>query len=291
MSGRADPAMQRSALSLVPATPVTRPMPAQSGSATGFASAIYEGSVRHRRHAPKPHAFRYKVAMLYVDLGELARLFDRRWLWSVERRNVVAFRRSDFLGDAARPLDECVRELVANTTGRYPDGPIRLLTHLRMFGHSFNPVSFYYCYESDGSTLQAIVAEVTNTPWKQRHAYVLPVASADLRGTALSWEFDKQFHVSPFMAMQHDYVWRFTPPGETLRVHMDVLRRGIPAACEFDATLVLERREIGAGSLARVLWRYPLMTTRIVFAIHWQAVRLWLRGNPIHTHPDNKASP
>lgn len=255
-----------------------------------LASAIYEGSVRHRRHSPHAHAFRYRVAMLYLDLAEVDRLFDRRWLWSNGRRNVVEFRRSDFLGDPARPLDTCVRDTVALATGRAPDGPIRLLTHLRTFGHSFNPVSFYYCYEADGHTLQAVVAEVTNTPWKQRHAYVLEVAKAQPHGRAWQWSFAKQMHVSPFMAMEHDYAWRFSPPGDTLRVHMEVLGGTDSRERTFDATLVLERHPLDGRGLARVLWRHPLMTTRIVLAIHWQALRLWLRGNPVHTHPDKKAA-
>lgn len=274
------------------ATVADRPQRAAVDTAcasTPLASAIYEGSVRHRRHAPHAHAFRYRVAMLFLDLAEIDRVLGRRWLWSSGRRNVVEFRRSDFLGDPARPLDTCVRDTVALATGRAPDGPIRLLTHLRMFGHSFNPVSFYYCYEIDGVTLQAVVAEVTNTPWKQRHAYVLEVAKGMPKGSSWQWRFEKQMHVSPFMAMAHDYAWRFSLPGDRLRVHMDVLDRGDPQVRTFDATLVLERRALDARGLARVLWRYPLMTTRIVAAIHWQALRLWLRGNPVHTHPDKKA--
>ncbi len=264
---------------------------AQHGIETALASAVYEGRVRHRRHAPHAYAFSYRVAMLYLDLGEIDRVFDGRWLWSVEKRNAVSFRRSDYLGDPARALDECVRDAVERECGQRPLGPVRLLTHLRTFGHSFNPVSFYYCYDADGSTLNAIVAEVTNTPWKERHAYVMPVIDSERRGRAWRWHFDKRLHVSPFMAMQHDYDWRFTPPGESLHVHMDVLNRGSAPGSEFDATLMLERRPLGAASLARVLWRYPLMTTRIVGAIHWQALRLWLRGNPVHTHPDKKVAP
>ena len=254
-----------------------------------FESAIYEGTVRHRRHAPHAHAFRYRVAMLYLDLAEVDRVFAERWVWSSDRRNVVEFRRSDFHGDPAQPLDTCVRDTVALATARAPAGPIRLLTHLRTFGHSFNPVSFYYCYAADGRRLQAIVAEVTNTPWKQRHAYVLDLETAEPRGRLWQWQFGKRMHVSPFMAMAHDYAWRFSAPGDTLRVHMEVLGDDMPGQRVFDATLVLHRRALDGRGLARVLWRYPLMTTRIVLAIHWQALRLWLRGNPVHTHPDKKA--
>lgn len=220
--------------------------------------------------------------MLWLDLDEVDAVFRGRWLWSRDRRNLAEFRRADYLGDPAVPLDVAVRDRVEAATGRRPKGPVRLLTHLRYAGHSFNPVSFYYCYAADGRMLEAIVAEITNTPWKERHAYVLPVTDADHHGRALRWTFDKAFHVSPFMAMARGYDWRFTVPGDDLRVHMDVLHDG---AREFDATLSLRRRALDGRGLARVLWRFPLMTTRIVVAIHWQALRLWLKRVPVHDHP------
>ena len=260
---------------------------ADSASTTELASAIYQGSVQHRRHAPHAHAFSYRMAMLYLDLAEIDQLFAGRWLWSSEHRNIAEFRRSDYLGDASIPLDEAVRMRVADATGRTPEGPIRLLTHLRYFGHSFNPVSFYYCFEADGSTLDVVVAEITNTPWKERHAYVLPLSTAKRNGRSFLWQFEKAFHVSPFMAMERDYAWRLSAPEEQLLIHMNVLQRGGHAKREFDATLTLKRRPINASNLARVLLRFPIMTTRIVGAIHWQALRLWLKRNPVHDHPDN----
>ena len=248
-----------------------------------FASAIYEGRVRHRRFAPHAHAFRYRVAMLYLDLAEIDRVFAGRWLWSAHARNLAQFRRGDYLGPPGLPLDEAVRRRVEVATGLRPRGPIRLLTHLRYLGHNFNPVSFYYCYAEDGCTLQAIVAEITNTPWKQRHAYVLPVATARTRGRALGWQFAKAFHVSPFMPMDRDYAWRFTAPTNDLFVHMNVLKG---AEREFDATLTLRRRPLDGRGLARVLVRYPAMTMQIVAAIHWQALLIFLRRNPVYDHPD-----
>ncbi|MDR3388091.1 MAG: DUF1365 domain-containing protein [Rudaea sp.] len=245
-------------------------------------SAIYEGWVCHRRHAPHAHAFRYRMYLLYLDLAEVDRVFAGRRLWSVNRPNLAEFRRSDYLGDPAVPLEAAVRARINEVCGHAPGGPIRLLTHLRTCGHCFNPVSFYYCYADDGVTLDTIVAEITNTPWKERHSYVLPVAGAERHGAALRWDFRKSFHVSPFMPMQRDYVWRFTTPDAQLRVHMDVLDG---AERDFDATLMLHRRPLNGANLARVLWRFPAMTLRIVAAIHWQALRLWLRRNPVHDHP------
>jgi uncharacterized protein len=259
-----------------------------AATGTALASAIYTGTVRHRRHAPHAHAFSYRMAMLYLDLAELDQILGPRWLWSNGRRNVAEFRRSDYLGNPDHALDDAVRMRVAETMGRVPEGPIRLLTHLRYFGHSFNPVSFYYCFEADGTTLDVVVAEITNTPWKQRHAYILPVAGAERQAKSLTWRFAKEFHVSPFMAMEHDYHWRLTEPDELLLIHMDVMRREANAKREFDATLTLHRKPVNASSLASTLLRFPLMTTRIVGAIHWQALRLWMCGNPVHDHPDNE---
>lgn len=238
-----------------------------------------------RRHAPHPHAFSYRIAMLWVDLAELPQLFEGRWLWSVNRRNLAEFRRSDYLGPPELPLDEAVRQRVAEHTGQRPGGPIRLLTHARYAGHVFNPVSFYYCYANDGCTLQTILVQITNTPWKERHAYVLPVAEGVRGGSAVSWAFDKAFHVSPFEAMDRDYEWRFTETGHALSVQMNVSNGD---ERQFDATLALHRRELSGANLARVLWRSPLMTLQVVDAIHWQALRLWLKRNPVHDHPGKR---
>ncbi len=245
-------------------------------------SCIYEGWVRHRRFVPSAHAFRYRMCMLFLDLSEVDRVFRDRWLWSVDRRNLAEFRRSDYLGDPDIPLDVAVRNRIREASGRAPDGPIRLLTHPRTFGHCFNPVSFYYCYAEDGVTLDTIVAEITNTPWKERHGYVLPLADCNRHRKALRWDFRKAFHVSPFIPMQRDYAWRFTEPGRKLHVHMDVIA---DARRDFDATLVLDRQPLNASNLASMLLRFPAMSMRIVTAIYWQAALMFLRRAPFYDHP------
>lgn len=260
---------------------------ATTGTDSPLTSAVYEGRVRHRRHVPVPHAFEYRMAQLYLDLDEIDRVFDRRWLWSRHRRNVGEFRRSDYLAPHDMPLADAVRSRVLQATGVRPAGPVRLLTHLRMYGHAFNPVSFYYCHAADGA-LSHVLAEITNTPWGERHAYVLPLASARRDGRALSWTFEKAFHVSPFLPMDCAYHWRFTPPGDDLLVHMDVDRDGNRV---FDATLMLHRRALDGAALARVLWRYPAMTLQVFAAIHWQALRLWARRVPVHPHPRLQSRP
>ncbi len=248
-------------------------------------SAIYSGWVHHLRHAPRPHAFRYRVFMPYLDLDELPELFDGRLLWSARRPALAWFRRADHLGDPTRPLDLCVRDLVEARTGQRPAGPVRLLTHLRYFGYCMNPVSFYYCYAEDGETLEHVVAEVSNTPWDERHCYVLDAREAARDGSWLEFAFDKAFHVSPFMRMDQRYQWRFTAPGDRLGVHMRTVDDGV---CTFEAGMGLEARPVTAGNLARALARHPFMTGKVIGAIYLQALRLWLKGVPFHEHPKHR---
>ena len=146
-------------------------------------SAIYHGWLRHRRTAPRKHAFRYLLFMIYLDLGALDRGFRGRWLWSARRTALARFDRADRLGDPALPLERSVRDLVESRSGRRPAGPIRLLTHLRYFGYCFNPVSFYYCFDVAGERIEHMVAEVNNTPWGEQHWYVLSEPRIPLIGT------------------------------------------------------------------------------------------------------------
>ncbi len=246
-------------------------------------SALYRGWVRHRRRRPVEHAFRARLFMLYLDLDELPRVFDGRWLWSVESPNWASFRRSDHLGDPTRPLAETVRDLVEERTGRRPAGPVRLLTHLRYLGYAFNPVSLHYCFAADGRRLEAIVADVSNTPWNERHAYVLPVTpGAEGAGGSLRFECDKEFHVSPFLGMDQRYRWSLNPPGERLRVGIANFEGETPV---FDVALGLERRPLSGSELAGALLRQPFMTGQVIAGIYWQALRLHRKRAPFHPHP------
>jgi DUF1365 family protein len=251
-------------------------------------SAIYDGLVRHRRFTPVPHSFTYRLFMMYLDLEELPTLFQGRWLWSLDRSNIASFKRRDHVGDPAIPLDQSIRQLVEAKTGSRPTGPIRLLTHLRYFGYVFNPVSFYFCYDHADRHVETIVAEITNTPWGERHCYVLGAEDNCAQGARKRYHLDKAFHISPFIDMDVTYDWRFTEPTSQLAIHMENIREGRPF---FDATMKLERQELCGSSLARVLVQYPLMTAKVIGAIHWQALKLWLKGVPFYAHPKKRKEP
>jgi DUF1365 family protein len=250
-----------------------------------LASAVYEGTVRHRRSAPTAHRFQYRLFMMYLDLAELPELFDSIPLWSARRPAPARFLRSDYLGDPDLSLDLAVRNLIEERSGSRPEGPVRLLTHLRTFGYVFNPVSFYYVFAPGEERLEHIVADITNTPWGERHAYVLDVPENAPR--THRFRFGKEFHVSPFMSMDLDYDWRFSRPSERLTVHMENRRSGSKF---FDATLMLRRREISARSLNLALLRHPFLTGRVIGAIHLQALKLWRKRVPFHSHPAKRAA-
>ncbi len=250
-------------------------------------SAIYEGLVTHHRFQPKPHGFRYKVFMMYLDLDELPDLFTGIKNWSYVTKNWAWFKRSDYYGDSKLPLKQEISKLLFQTTGSPPRGAIRLLTNMRYFGHCFNPVSFYYCYEADGTTLQAIVSHITNTPWGEDYAYVHDFKAEKTvkktkNGEISVFKLNKEFHVSPFMPMDIQYDWAFKQEANQLFIHMKNFKDGEQV---FNATLALQRKEITQSSLNWILITYPFMTVKVVAAIYWNALLLWVKRIPFYSNP------
>jgi uncharacterized protein len=241
-------------------------------------SAIYEGAVTHHRTHPVENRFTYPIYHLYLDLDELECVFaGTRW-WRNQSMAMATFRRQDYL-PGSLPLAEQARSLVEQRTGHRPNGAVRLLTHTRMFGIAFNPVSFFYCYTANG-TLAAIIAEITNIPWLERHSYVLDCRDRD--PNELNFSLKKRFHISPFMGMQQNYYWRFSVPGEALTVHMTSSEN---ERSLFTASLVHRRQALTARALDALLWRYPFMSLQVVAGIYGQAARLWWKGVPVYDHP------
>lgn len=220
--------------------------------------------------------------MIYIDLAELDEVFNGNPFWSVGRFNLAYLRRGDHMGDSGIPLDQAVRELVAERTGRFPTGPIRMLTHLRYFGICFNPITFYYCFDQTDTHIEATVAEVHNTPWLEEHCYVLDPNSDTGESPWRRYHIKKEFHVSPFMEMGMEYDWRLTDPGAQIRVLIRNMQQDMKF---FEASMVLNRRPLTPSALTNVMLHYPAMTLKVILAIYWQALKLRLKGAKFQKHP------
>ncbi len=242
-------------------------------------SALYCGEVRHRRHLPRAHAFRYRMGLLYLDLAEQQAVLGLSRLAGAGRFAPFAFRETDYLPaftGQGMSLANAVQKRVAEALGRPVNGAIRLLTQPRSWGLSFNPVSFFYCFDEQ-ERLAAILCEVSNTPWRERYHYVLPVVGSG----PLRFSVAKTFHVSPFLPAGLEYRMRFNTPDARLGVHMEDWQGDSRL---FDATLGLHREPLTRAALHGYLLRFPWMTAKTLLSIYWQAGRLLLKRIPLFAH-------
>jgi uncharacterized protein len=247
-------------------------------------SAIYEGWVTHRRFGSVPHSFRYRVFMPLFDLDELPGVLDPIPLWSARRPAPARFRDADHLPGGEGPLAVRARDLVQARLGRRPGGPVRLLANPRYLGVGFNPVSFLFLHGEE-SGLDSVIAEVTNTPWRERTEYVLDAQRAASERHVMG-TFRKRMHVSPFQPMEQTYEISVTRPDERFGVVIRNLERGRPV---FVASMALRRHEITPGRMLRLLLGYPPMTIATLARIYANALRLKLRGARFHPHPEVRA--
>lgn len=218
--------------------------------------------------------------MAFLDIDRLPELMGVSPFASYNGWNWTAFCERDHFGDPRQTLRDRLAGDAACNGVALPDGPIFLLTHLRYLGYVFNPVSFYYCYDASGG-LEMMLAEVNST-FGESHNYWLTAAEQSKSQTAMRYTTAKLMHVSPFMPMRLDYDWIFTEPEGRLVAHMNTLAQGKPS---FDATLQLERRPWNRSELHKVLVQYPFMTLRVIAGIHWQALKLWMKGVPVYALP------
>jgi DUF1365 family protein len=245
-------------------------------------SGIYTGLLRHRRYEPKRHEFSYPVFMSFLDIDRVPELMRVSRVASYNRWNWTSFVQRDHFGDASLPLRERLRIDAAAQGLTLPDGPIFLLTNLRYLGYVFNPISLFYCYNRQGQ-VETVLAEVNSTfsethnYWLSAHNRLNPESAATLR-----YRCEKQMHVSPFMPMELDYGFAFNLPGAKLVAHMKTYSG---ERANFDATLALNYEPWGAAALRRALIRFPLMTAKVITAIHWEALKLYLKDVPVFTHP------
>lgn len=250
-------------------------------------SRLYRGRVQHHRLAPREHRFAYGVAFLGLDLDEAPTLLARHSWFGFRRPAPMRFHRGDYFGDPQRSLADTVRAEVQRLAGMALDGPIELVTTLRTAGYAFNPVSFYLCRDHGGD-LRCILAEITNTPWRERCVYVLPESQRVDGGASWRFAFDKRFHISPFMPMHQRYEWSFRCEGGRLGIHMRNLQGG---DLRFTATMGLRAEAWSHAALTRHALAMPLAPIQIVARIYRQALALWLKRIPVFDHPDTAGAP
>ncbi len=236
-------------------------------------SGIYEGRVFHERLTPKKHSFCYRVFMMYLDLNELDQFSQIHPFWGENKYALARFKRSDFYGDSDKPLTSEIQSLVQKQCGFTPSGAVRLLANLRYFGYIMNPLVTYYCFDKDNN-LEAIIAEVTNTPWGEKHPYVL-----DCRGqqTQQQHVFEKAFTVSPFNPVDMTYHWASSTPSNALNIKIKNTQKDVPV---FHAAMNLQRVELSKKALSRFLIVYPFFTVKVISTIYWQALKLFVKGVP-----------
>jgi DUF1365 family protein len=240
----------------------------EAASAIGW---LCPGHVWHARTAPR-HAFRYRTYMHLFDLDEVARINATYRLLGYNRPRPVSLHDADHFD--GRPLRDGVVHALESRGHAWPGGRVLLLTHCRVAGYVFNPVSFFYCFDPDDH-LAVVVAEVNNT-YGERHVYVLP--ASDVPGRL----HKKEFHVSPFFGLDGTYRFDVEAPGDRLDVGIDLT---VGTARRFQARLALARKRLSDGALLGMLARYPLVTAQVLAAIHWEAARLWWKGVPFRDKP------
>ena len=241
--------------------------------------AIYQGIIIHQRSSPKKHSFTYKTNMLYLDLDKIKEAFSDNFFWSYNKPNFASFYRSDFYGDKNKTIKKSIQTLLLKKINLNHKGKVFLLTTIRFFGYSFNPVSFYYCFD-ETEKIQAIVTHITNTPWKEKYAYV-----HDCRNNSSMskiFKFEKSFHVSPFMPMDINYNWVFTSPKDFLYVSMDNLLKN---KLIFNATLKMTKRAWTAYTLNKILFLSIPMSIKAIILIYFNALILFIKKVKFYPHP------
>lgn len=236
-------------------------------------SALYIGETWHHRYSPKVHSFKYHIMMFWLDLDEVQLLDKQLRFFSEGRFNWVQFRRSDYLSKNQNSLKQEALETMSALAGKNLTGKIFLLSPLRILGMYFSPVNFYYLQDTDGN-FTYMLAEVSNTPWNERHCYLVDLAQQNAT--------DKAFHVSPFNPIDMQYQWQIATPGQLLKLQLDCIKEHK----HFSAAITLKRSPLNNRTMGKTLFKFPHITIKTLWGIYWQALKLLLKRIPIYDHPD-----
>jgi DUF1365 family protein len=240
-------------------------------------SHLLVGNVRHRRFTPVEHALNYHLFMPCLDLDEIEALQSKVWGFGQKWWHWARFKREDYLGSG--DLKQAVLDKVHQMSGQTVEGSVKAVIHLRYFGIYFSPVNFYYIYDQQGEWCY-LLAEVSNTPWNERHYYLLDAQDES------TWKHNKAFHVSPFNPIEQQYQWKIKPLNEKLSVHLECHRE----RKEFDATMKMSKHPFSSKVLLKHLIVTPVMAVKVMTGIYWHALKLWIKGAPFYSHPKYKKS-
>lgn len=244
-------------------------------------NAIYVGKIRHRRFKLRKHEFSYRLFMLYCNVKDIEKICENNYFSSFNKPNISSFYEKDFFPDIDGTLEEKINKVLIINGYSPCEGKMYLLSNWRYFSYQINPISCYYCFDAKDQ-LQYMVLEVTNTPWGERVNYVL---SCDPKNKIQRLKFMKKMHVSPFYPMDMVYSLNCNIPGVKLSMHINNFQQG---DVQFDATLGLEKKSLTAANLNSVLVKYPFMTLKVLIAIYWQALKIWLKGVPYISPPEKQ---
>ncbi|WP_198521106.1 DUF1365 domain-containing protein [Pseudoalteromonas spongiae] len=236
-------------------------------------SGIYCGQVRHRRFSPKQHAFSYSMYMLALDLDELDLVATTSHLFSLKKFAPISFFQDDYIKGEPGNLKQRIASKVTQLGGNWDGTKVTFMGQCRNFGIYFSPANFFFCYDQD-NVCTTMLVEVSNTPWLERHYYVVDISKQQ--------RMDKTFHVSPFMDLDMQYVWRVKAPQEKVLIHIENHK----SEKVFDATVALSRCEFSRRNMLKTWLSTPAMTLKVVVGIYWQALKLFAKRIPFIAHPN-----